>query len=200
MPLLLMRIVAVVLGSILVYAGFLYEDQEKRVQSRLENWWSDVHDFSKQALTGQARFFHAVALSTSQFLSKLFGEATVSLRSVSVSISVSTIPPLLLLSAVFYLAPRLAAPAESLTGDPGFRQGMAAIGSGLGPRQVVVDPCKHGARDVSFGVGVSALGGLHQVVPAIEDRPAPVFEVRSEVFRCDQCSEHKSGEPTRSSR
>src|SRR5664279_5609575 len=129
MQLLLLRVLAVLVGGALVCTRFLYEDEEKRLQSTLEDWWLRVAYRSDQAYSRETQFLRGVASSTSRSLSKIFGDAAISSRSISVSITSSTIPPLLLMSAIFSLLPRLPLDDESVNGDPLLQQMLPALQS-----------------------------------------------------------------------
>jgi hypothetical protein len=123
----LLRILAILFGSALVCLRFLYEDEEKRLQSTLEDWWLRLAYQSDQAFSREARFLRGVASSTSRFLSKILGDATLSLRSISVSITWSTIPPLLVTTAAFYLLSRLSPGDQTVNSDPSLQQMLPAV-------------------------------------------------------------------------
>jgi len=83
------RFVALCLGAIFVYCAFLYEDEDARLQSRLEDWWVALDDRKHAALTRQAVFVREIARLAVRFLDRLLGYEILSLRAVSVSICFS---------------------------------------------------------------------------------------------------------------
>jgi hypothetical protein len=49
------------LGLLLIWcAAFLYEDDEKKLQNHIEEWWIRVDDYKNQALSVQTAFAKAV--------------------------------------------------------------------------------------------------------------------------------------------
>jgi hypothetical protein len=99
----LVRIGLFLLGIVLTYVCFLYEDEENLVQSRLEDWWIRLHDTSDRALSLQARFVRGVARSVDNVLSRLFGEEVVSVRSIAVSVCYSVGASLLWVGALWLI-------------------------------------------------------------------------------------------------
>jgi len=86
----LIRIPLLLVGSFLCLTIFLFEDQERGLQSILEEWWIRLAYGSDQSLTRQARFLSAIAASTTRFLDMIFSRATFSLQAISASICYST--------------------------------------------------------------------------------------------------------------
>ena len=80
----------VAFGVLLVYASFSYEDEEGKIQSRLEEWWIRIDDFKRQALSSHIAFMKVLASLLAGFLDRLFGVRLFSLQSLGVSICYST--------------------------------------------------------------------------------------------------------------
>ena len=129
MQILLIRALAILIGCALVSTKFLYEDEEKRLQSSLEDWWVRLSYRSDQAYSQEALFLRGVSSSTSRFLAKIFGDATISLRSISVSISCSTIPILLIAAACNIFLPRIPLIDEALSDNPPLQQVLSVLRS-----------------------------------------------------------------------
>jgi hypothetical protein len=77
-------------GLFLCLTIFLFEDQERGLQSILEEWWIRLAYGRDQSLTHQARFARALAASTTNFLDMIFSKTTFSLQAISASICYST--------------------------------------------------------------------------------------------------------------
>jgi hypothetical protein len=77
------------LGVLLVYASFSYEDEEGKIQSRLEEWWIRIDDFKRQALSSHIAFMKVLASVLTSFLDRLFGVRLFSLQSFGVSMCYS---------------------------------------------------------------------------------------------------------------
>jgi hypothetical protein len=74
------------LGLLLIFcATTLYEDQEGKIQSSLEDIWIKVADRKKAALSRAAAFIGVVAASTGKLFDRLFGERLLSIQVVAVS-------------------------------------------------------------------------------------------------------------------
>lgn len=99
------RVVAFAVGFVLVWASlFLYEDEEQQLQSVLEEMWIRIND----AHVGQAAVVKELAIKTHSVVDALLGPVLLSVRVVSVTISLG----LLFLSVWFfvdvtYLYPKL---------------------------------------------------------------------------------------------
>jgi hypothetical protein len=122
MQALLLRTLAILTGCALVCTRFLYEDEEKRIQSRLEDWWVNLAYRSDQAFSLEGRFLRALTDATARFLSKITGDRLLSVRSISVSLSCAIIPVLLMSSAGFLMVAWLPANDEAMKSDPFLHQ------------------------------------------------------------------------------
>ena len=84
------RILAGVAGLTLVYAAiFLYEDEQGKLQNRLEQWWVQVNDKQKAATSQYAVFMREVAKVAAGLFERLFGSRLFSLHAVRVSAAFS---------------------------------------------------------------------------------------------------------------
>lgn len=81
-----MRLLIGLSGCVLLYAGaFLYENEERQVQSVLETWWIRVNDASHRALSWHVSLMKAAANLATTCLDRLFGKRMLSLQAVGVS-------------------------------------------------------------------------------------------------------------------
>ncbi len=86
------------LGVVLIYAGlFLYEDEEKQFQNKIEEWWIRVSDKHKASRSKVAAFMQEIARSTGTGFDRLFGQRLFSLRVIPVSIYLSLASAFLLI-------------------------------------------------------------------------------------------------------
>jgi hypothetical protein len=84
----LFRSVLYVLAALLLYASmFLSEDQEQRVQDRLEHLWLSIDDSSFSTWINS--FIAGVAKLIAHWTNRLFGESLFSLRAVGVGMLLS---------------------------------------------------------------------------------------------------------------
>ena len=68
----LLRILAGIAGALLLYvAFFLYEDEEARIQNRLEEIWKRIDALQTRAMSKEAAFMHGVTRITSAILDRL---------------------------------------------------------------------------------------------------------------------------------
>jgi hypothetical protein len=75
-----------------LYAAlFLYEDEQGRIQNRLEEWWVKLSDRRGVALSAHARFMRGVAEVAVAGFDSLFGRRLLSLQALSVSLGFSGI-------------------------------------------------------------------------------------------------------------
>jgi hypothetical protein len=78
-------------GALLVYAAiFLYEDEQGKIQNRLEDWWVRVSDAEKTATSRYAVFMREVAKAATGLFDRLFGPKLVSWRALRASAAYST--------------------------------------------------------------------------------------------------------------
>lgn len=62
----LLRILAGITGALLLYAAFfLYEDEEARIQNRLEQIWKRIDALQSSAMSKEAAFLQGVTRTTS---------------------------------------------------------------------------------------------------------------------------------------
>lgn len=74
------------LGGVLIYAAlFLYEDEEGKIQNRVEEWWIRVRYTRDRAISGSVAFVRGLARLVGRALDNLLGKKLVSLRVAGVS-------------------------------------------------------------------------------------------------------------------
>jgi hypothetical protein len=79
------RGVAFICAMCLLYGGFfLYEDEECKIQNRLEDWWIRLSDRSDEALDRHVLFMQEISRLASTLMDKLFGDELLSVRAFSV--------------------------------------------------------------------------------------------------------------------
>jgi hypothetical protein len=84
--LLFLRIVAAALGILcLSISIFLYENQEGRIQSRLETLWIKIDDLQKATISKHLGFVRVISEAMLSIVNRIFGEIAFSLQSVCVS-------------------------------------------------------------------------------------------------------------------
>jgi len=77
---------------ILCYAGsFLYEGEERQVQSVLERWWIEIDDLRRSAISVHAAFLRQAASAAVSILDRVFGAQILSWRSITIAASLSII-------------------------------------------------------------------------------------------------------------
>jgi hypothetical protein len=82
----LLRILAGIAGALLLYvAFFLYEDEEARIQNRLEQIWKRIDALQSSAMSKEVAFLQGVTRTTSSILDRLLGHKLLSLQSIAVS-------------------------------------------------------------------------------------------------------------------
>jgi hypothetical protein len=83
---LIVRTVAAALGVVLIYgAAFLYEDDERRVQNRLESLWVELHSVSTTVMSRHLAFVNAATQFVDRWLSRIYGERLLSRRAAAMS-------------------------------------------------------------------------------------------------------------------
>lgn len=113
------RGVAAVLGLACLYiAAFLYEDEEKRLQSRLEDLWLKLEERKVAALSRHAALLSALSATVEGWLARVFGDRLLSLQGFGVSVSYS-------LASIFF---GLAWGIVFLTPDPPDSRGLLLAG------------------------------------------------------------------------
>ena len=79
------RVLVVICGSIFIYvAVFLYEDEQGKLQSAIEDLWVKISDLQR-AMSSPAAFMLQVAHFTESAFNRLFGPKLLSFRSAAVS-------------------------------------------------------------------------------------------------------------------
>ena len=87
------RVGVALVGSILIYIGaLLYEDEDKRVQSRLEELWLQLYDKSHVFFALEANLLTRMAGVVSRLFDKIFGPDLVSWQTAGVSVACSLVP------------------------------------------------------------------------------------------------------------
>jgi hypothetical protein len=101
----ILRVLALPAGLLLLYSLFLYEEQEreldKKVQNCLSEWWVKIDDARDYSLSVHTAFMRQVASLTDSGFNRLFGNRIISLQSLGVSVwySIASIFLALLLEA-----------------------------------------------------------------------------------------------------
>jgi hypothetical protein len=81
------RFIAGAAGVLFLYAAlFLYEDEQGRLQNKLEEWWVKISDRQSIAVSRYAAFMQEIATLATSALDRLLGEKVVSFRTIQVSI------------------------------------------------------------------------------------------------------------------
>jgi hypothetical protein len=70
----------------LYLAWFVYEDEERRIQSRLEDWWLEIDEASASARAKSAALLALVLKKLAALLEKMVGPRILSLRGWSVAV------------------------------------------------------------------------------------------------------------------
>jgi hypothetical protein len=84
------RVVAAVIAAIAFYfALFLYEDEEKQWQNRLDSLWVAIYDRARLTTSTTTALINTIAAAYSNFLDRLFGRRLLSLQAVSFSLNLS---------------------------------------------------------------------------------------------------------------
>src|SRR6516225_435142 len=85
-----LRILTGLAGLTFVYAAiFLYEDEQGKLQNRLEHWWIEVNDQQKIATSQYASFMRELAKVAAGIFDRLFGSRLFSWRALRVSAAFS---------------------------------------------------------------------------------------------------------------
>jgi hypothetical protein len=91
------RVPCLLLGVVLIWmAAFLYEDEDRKIQSKLEEWWVTLDDEKDAVLRSRAGLARKVVQFTRQRLDWLFGDAAFSCHFLAVSLCLSMIGSLVL--------------------------------------------------------------------------------------------------------
>lgn len=75
----------------LLYLGaFTYEDEQRRIQNRLEIWWIRVDDLQNRGLAAITSFNHVIAGLVTSMLDRIFGPRLISAQALAVSVALAT--------------------------------------------------------------------------------------------------------------
>ncbi len=86
MPRSITTVLAGFLGAAFLYAAvFLYEDEERKIQNKLEEYWLKVDDSRIRYSSAAGRFIRSVASLTTRLLNRLFGPRFVSFQALFMS-------------------------------------------------------------------------------------------------------------------
>lgn len=117
-----LRVVAGVACLLVFYlACFVYEDEEKRIQSKLEDWWLQIGEAGSSALEKQGAFLRLIAGKLSALHERLFGSRMPSLQAFFTSayfsvlgISLAQFPTVFTVSITFPLIASIISPRLAL--------------------------------------------------------------------------------------
>src|SRR5262249_55730436 len=70
-------------------AWFVYEDEEKKLQNKIETWWVQFDDFRSHLVSRQAAFVAVVALRASEVIDRLFGPKLLGMDAIAEAASVT---------------------------------------------------------------------------------------------------------------
>jgi len=85
-----LRVLAGIAGAVALYAAlFLYEDQQGKIENRLEEWWVKLEDQRNLAVSRNTAFMREVARLAGQGFDRLFGQKLFSLQAFGVSTSLT---------------------------------------------------------------------------------------------------------------
>lgn len=74
-------------GSVMfLFTGFLYENEEGKIQNRLEGWWCKLDDAANSSLNINFRIIQGFARRAQAHIERLFGKKLISTQSIGVSI------------------------------------------------------------------------------------------------------------------
>lgn len=83
----ILRVLVSIIGFLLIYlALFLYEDEQGKIQNKLENAWVKVNDAQTYSLSKHTVFVNTIAKQLTKILNILFGKRLFSLQAAGVSI------------------------------------------------------------------------------------------------------------------
>lgn len=115
-----LRVAAALVGAVFLAAVFLFEDEEGKIQSRLEAWWVGIEVTRVTALSSTARFIQAVAALSGRAFDAVFGKKLFSVRAFAASVSLSLASVGLLVLLVLASGASNAAQSVSLPGNMEF--------------------------------------------------------------------------------
>lgn len=119
------------LGLLFINAAlFLYEDEEGRIQNKVEEWWIKLNDKGKASRSLAAAFMQEVAKLTGRGFDRLLGKRLLSLRFIFISISFSLASIFLF---VFVLFPLVHNPPAGTSAQAALRLFLFFAAFGLVP-------------------------------------------------------------------
>lgn len=87
-----LKFVSILFGSYLLYiAIFIYEDSEKKIQNRLQDWWIELSDRKEKWTTKHKILIRKVTSFIEEAFISLFGEKIISRRFIAVSLTLSLV-------------------------------------------------------------------------------------------------------------
>lgn len=96
-----LKVAGGIIGVLLLYMSlFMYEDEEGKIQNRLEDAWLRVAIFRDKAMSAHVAVVHVAAETVSNLINRLFGSALISYRAAIVSMYLSAISLLFLWAIV----------------------------------------------------------------------------------------------------
>lgn len=127
------RVLAAGTGALLIcMALFLYEDEEGKLENRLEQWWQRIRHLHHSAISYETAFLQVVMKITSKGFDRLFGERLLGPKALSTSIAYSTAGfcLFLLFGLTFYRGEPMLACAGILAGTfyVGFFVALGSLG------------------------------------------------------------------------
>lgn len=85
-----LRCLAATAGLLLCYGAlFLYEDEQRVLQSTLETLWIEIDDLRRNAVRKHVALLRVAATASLEFLDRLFGRSLLSTRAIGVAICIS---------------------------------------------------------------------------------------------------------------
>lgn len=86
----MLRVLASMGGLLFIYAAvFLYEDEQGKLQNKLEDWWIRIEDTQRTMLSRHTNLMRYLAGVMTSVIDRLFGARLLSIQSVGVSICYS---------------------------------------------------------------------------------------------------------------
>lgn len=85
-----LRVLAGIAGATAIYAAlFLYEDEQGKIENRLEEWWIRLDDQRNAAVSRNTAFMRGIARLATAGFDRLFGRRLVSVHAFGVSSALS---------------------------------------------------------------------------------------------------------------
>jgi hypothetical protein len=109
-------------------AWFVYEDEEKKLQNKIEAWWVQFDDFRSHLVSRQAAFLVVVALRSNEVFDRLFGPKLLSKYAIAEATSL-TLGSVFVAHAVSAIWLGGAGPADAAFGGAMFAFAFAPLAS-----------------------------------------------------------------------